>query len=393
MKEINTDVLIVGSGLVGLVAAHCLSALKYNVILVDKKKFNDSGEALKDTRTVAVSESSKDFLDKLMLWEELKKHAQPIKNIKVYDRRPSNKIYFENANKDKKLGYVIENSKFSKILRKRLFKNKNFKTMFGSEVCDVDLNKNSSSTYLNNKKINAKLIIAADGKNSFLRKIAGNKIYKKCYSDSALVLNFFHQKPINNTAYEIFYNTGPLAILPMKTNNNLNLSSIIWSNKNNLVKKLIDCENKFISNIVEERVGGVIGKILNINSKQVFPLSAHLNDSFINNRLIYIGDSAHSIHPIAGQGWNLGIKDVKNLNYVFKQYESRREEVGDKIFCNTYNDLCYKNAYQLFQITDKLNLHFKETNSFYRFFSNSGFKIIEKTPILKNSITKYAMGY
>ena len=84
---------------------------------------------------------------------------------------------------------------------------------------------------------------------------------------------------------------------------------------------------------------------------------------------------------------------MKNLNYVFKQYESRREEVGDKIFCNTYNDLCYKNAYQLFQITDKLNLHFKETNSFYRFFSNSGFKIIEKTPILKNSITKYAMGY
>jgi 2-octaprenyl-6-methoxyphenol hydroxylase len=392
MKEIDTDILIVGSGLVGLVTAHCLSALKYNVILVDKKKFTNSVEVLKDTRTVAVSEGSKQFLDSLFLWKELKKHAEPIKKIKVFDKTPLNKIFFESTEREKKLGYVVENSKFSKILRDKLAKFKNLKTFYGSEVLKINTNKSSSKTFLNNLTINSKLIIAADGKNSHIRKIIGNKVFKKNYSESALVLNFFHEKSLNSTAYEIFYKTGPLAILPMIPIKSFFQSSIIWSNKNSFVKKLISCDNKFISHIVEERVGEILGQITQINTKQSFPLSAHINDSFFNKRLVYIGDSAHSIHPIAGQGWNLGIKDVKSLNHVFKQYEEKRSEIGDEFFCSNYNNLTYKNAFQLYQITDKLNLHFKDGSYFNRLINNQGFKIIEKIPGLKNSITRYAMG-
>ena len=107
--------LIVGSGLVGLVAAHSLSSLNYKVTLVDKKNFTNSQNSFKDTRTVAVSEGSKIFLESLSLWMFLEGHAEPIKNINVYDRSSRNKILFNNQIKNKKLGYVIENNKFSKI--------------------------------------------------------------------------------------------------------------------------------------------------------------------------------------------------------------------------------------------------------------------------------------
>jgi len=103
MKEIKTDVLIVGSGLVGLVAAHCLSSLNYKVILVDKKNFIDTKNSFKDTRTVAVSEGSKIFLESLSLWSSLKNYAEPIKDIKVYNRSLSNKILFKNQKKIKSL--------------------------------------------------------------------------------------------------------------------------------------------------------------------------------------------------------------------------------------------------------------------------------------------------
>jgi 2-octaprenyl-6-methoxyphenol hydroxylase len=389
MKEINTDVVIVGSGLVGLVAAHCLSSLNYKVTLVDKKKFTNSKNTFKDTRTVAVSEGSKIFLESLSLWGLLENYAEPIKNIHVYDRSSINKIFFNNQNKNNKLGYVIENNKFSKILINQLKNFKNIKTHYGFDLIDVKLNDKNAKVFSNNTIINAKIIIAADGKNSQIKKIVGNKVFKKNYNESALVLNIAHEKKLNNTAYEIFYKTGPLAILPMKSPKGIFQSTIIWSNDDKFLKKLISFDNIFIKSFMEEKIGKIVGKITKINSSQIFPLSAHINDSFINKRLIYIGDSAHSIHPIAGQGWNLGVNDVKNLYEIGK---NKKTEIGSDLFCQIYNNNSYHKAFQLFQITDKLNSHFINSDNVYRFLSKIGFRFIEKNQSLKNKITKYAMG-
>ena len=389
MKEFNTDVLIVGSGLVGLVTAHCLSSLNYKVTLVDKKSFINSNNSFNDTRTVAVSQGSKIFLEGLTLWSFLENYAEPIKNINVYDRSSRNKIFFKNQIKNNKLGYVIENKKFSKILINQLKKFKNTKINYGFDLIDVELNNKYSTAFSNKMKINAKMIIAADGKNSQIKKIVGNKTFKKNYNESALVLNFFHEKTLNNTAYEIFYKTGPLAILPMKSSKGLFQSTIIWSNDNNFLKKLTNFENIFIKSYMEEKIGKIVGNITKINSTQIFPLSAHINDSFINKRLIYVGDSAHSIHPIAGQGWNLGVNDIKNLYSLSK---NRKIEIGSDSFCQMYNNKSYHKAFQLFQITDKLNSHFLNSGNIYRSLSNIGLGFIENNQPLKNKITKYAMG-
>ena len=390
MKEFNTDVLIVGSGLVGLVAAHCLSGLNYKVTLVDKKNLINSKNSFKDTRTVAVSEGSKIFLESLFLWSFLESCAEPIKNINVYDRSSNNKILFSNQIKNKKLGYVIENKQFSKILINQLKKFKNTKLQYGFNLVNAELNDKCTRAFSNNSIINSKIIIAADGKNSQIKKIVGNKTFKKKYNESALVLNLFHKKKLNNTAYEIFYKTGPLAILPMKSSKGFFQSTIIWSNDDTFLRKLTSLEKTFIKNFIEEKIGHIVGSITKINSNQIFPLSAHINDSFINKRLIYVGDAAHSIHPIAGQGWNLGVNDVKNL-YEISKYE--KINIGSDLFCQMYNNKSYQRAFQLFQITDKLNSHFINSGKIYRFLSNIGFGLIEKNQSLKNKITKYAMGF
>ena len=390
MKEFNTDVLIVGSGLVGLVAAHCLSGLNYKVTLVDKKNLINSKNSFKDTRTVAVSEGSKIFLESLFLWSFLENYAEPIKNINVYDRSSKNKILFSNQKKNKKLGYVIENKQFSKILINQLKKFKTTKVHYGFNLVNVELNDRNARAFSNNSIINSKIIIAADGKNSQIKKIVGNKTFKKKYNESALVLNFFHKKKLNNTAYEIFYKTGPLAILPMKPSKEFFQSTIIWSNDDTFLRKLTSLEKTFIKNFIEEKIGHIVGSITKINSNQIFPLSAHINDSFINKRLIYVGDAAHSIHPIAGQGWNLGVNDVKNLYEISKL---EKINIGSDLFCQMYNNKSYQRAFQLFQITDKLNSHFINSGKIYRLLSNIGFGLIEKNQSMKNKITKYAMGF
>lgn len=389
MKEIKTEILIIGSGLVGLVAAHTFSALNYDVTVVEKKNILNQNNSFKDTRTVAVSEGSKRFLDNLNLWRFLDQYAEPIKQINVYNRHPSNKIIFDNNNQNEKLGYVIENNKFSKVLFNNLKKFKNTKFLFGQNITKINVKENFSTTPLEDYIIKSKLIIASDGKNSNIKKIVGNKTFSKFYPESALVVNFTHENKLNNTAYEIFYKTGPLAILPMKSKSGINKSTIIWTNKPSFIKKITNSNKNFFSNIIEERIGDIVGKIIKIHSTQEFPLSAHINDSFINKRLIYVGDSAHSIHPIAGQGWNLGVNDVKNLYEISK---NKKLNVGSEIFCKKYNSLSYNKAFQLYQITDKLNSHFKNNFFLNRFVSYRGFNFIDNNQFLKKKISEYAMG-
>ena len=105
-----------------------------------------------------------------------------------------------------------------------------------------------------------------------------------------------------------------------------------------------------------------------------------------------MGDAAHSIHPIAGQGWNLGLRDIKSLIKILKYSKGKGPKIGTKRFCKSYNDLCFYDAYRLFQVTDKLDWVFKKDQSFFKFTKKMGFNVINKNNILKNKIVNFAMG-
>jgi len=293
MKEIKTDVLIVGGGLTGLLTACALSSLELRILLIDSGIiFSDSNK--KDFRTTAIAEGSKLFFEELGIWTGIYKHSEKIKTIKVFDRNISSKINFSNSKNLGNLGYVVKNTEIKNELIKALKLKKNLKILQNTPLEKIETNQDNTSVFSGNNKIVAKLLISADGKNSFVRTTVGTPTFKKKYSHSAFVTNFSHKKNHNNIAYEIFLKTGPLALLPMKSqNSNTYNTSLIWSNPSNFSKNLLKTNLTLRKKILEEKIFNYTGEIINFIYIKVFKLSAHINTKFYDKRLVYVGGSGH----------------------------------------------------------------------------------------------------
>jgi 2-octaprenyl-6-methoxyphenol hydroxylase len=392
MKELYTDILIVGGGLTGLMTAYTLSALKKEIIIVDKFDYSSKVSNL-DFRTTAISEGSKEFFDQINIWKDLSEYAEKIKYICVNDRNKTRNINFQNLNTKSFLGYIINNNLIKQVLIKNLKNKKNIKVITNQSFVSLNNNNNSVDTFFSDYKINSSFLVAADGKKSSIRNKLKLPIFKKKYTHKAIVINFHHTKDHKNTAHELFFKSGPLAILPMKKIKKfLFSSSVIWSNENSFISNLAKVNKNFLKLILQEKISSQVGSIEEIVSTQIFDLSAHLNYKFYDKRLVFIGDSAHSIHPIAGQGWNLGVRDIKNCYQVLCEAKTLGLDIGSVFVCQKYHDLCYNDAFNLYQITDKLNSIFINDSFLVNFVRSVGFDVIEKNQNIKKFITNYAMG-
>ncbi len=391
MKKIYSNINIIGGGLIGACAAYSLSKLNYKITILEKNsKFNIKKHP--DLRTVAISEGTKIFLNDIGLWKKIKPYAEPIKKISVINRKLSEKIEFDNFRRLSSLGYIVKNKHLLNVLYKELNKLNNVKILNQADVINIENKKYLMTTNLKQCSIDSDLIVAADGKFSYVRNIFKTPIYKKNYNKKAMVLTFTHSKNHLNTAFEFFYKDGPLAILPMKKTNNSFTSSIVWTHDEEFIDALTKFDNDNIISILNKKSQYVVGHIKEIITRQSFPISAHINSKFYEHRTIYVGDSAHSFHPIAGQGWNLGMNDVRSLYNLCEKYNSFGIEIGDQFFCNEYHSYNYYNAYRLYQITDKLDLSFTNKNPVFSFFRSFGINQINKNDKLKELISDFAMG-
>ncbi len=391
MKEIQSNINIIGGGLIGAATAYALSKLGKNIVILEQKaKFNH--KRILDKRTTAISEGTKRFLDEISIWKDISNYAEPIKKIHIVDRNQSNKIYFDNNRRKSNLGYIVKNEFILDGLYKKLEKQKNVKIFNNTSLKNIFYQGNKIITKQDNFLINTNLLIASDGKNSLVRKIFKTPIFIKNYKKKAIVINFYHSKNHQNTAYEFFFKNGPLAILPMQKNKNEFQSSIVWTHTNEFIDSFLSLDNNKIISILNEKIEGSVGQIKKIITKQAFPLSAHINSKFFEKRTIYLGDSAHSFHPIAGQGWNLGMQDIENLYNLVKRYNSLGFELGDEIFCKEFQKDNFFKAYRLYQITDKVDTIFKSDNLIFNHARFTAINLINKSKKLKNRISDFAMG-
>ncbi len=393
MAKRREDILIIGGGLIGLCLAPVLGKLNYKVSIIDQNLISSGAEINKDTRTIAISQGTKIFLEKYGLWKKISSKTEPIKIIKVLNRNDSSKINFDIDKTKKPMGYIIEHIFFKKKLLEIIKSYKNIKLIENVKIEDITTNDNYISVNLNKKTaIHAKLAIAADGKFGLIKNLYKIPTYKIEYGQSAIVSNFVHSRNHNNTAYEIFLSNGPLATLPMQAAGKNYQSSMIWSEKNDVVDKFLNYDSAKIKNIIEKMTAPYLGKIIKIQKIKTHSLSAHICRKFYDKRIAFVGDTAHSIHPIAGQGWNLGMRDIKCLVECLEEYSKLGLDIGSQTLLKKFNDNRFADVSSMLLITHSLNKIFSNNSKFLHKIRSVGFKYIDGNRNIVTKLVNYAMG-
>jgi 2-octaprenyl-6-methoxyphenol hydroxylase len=330
----SQKICIIGSGLTGLMIAYLLSKFRLQIDIVEqdfnKKKINPT--------KIALSKSSLDELCNYGL-KDIKKKSNIIKNIYLHDSYSSislkQDLHFSVSNKKEALAYIIDsNTLFLDIYKKlKSLKNINFINKEISSISDEKFFK--EITFKDSIKKNYNLIIFASAKNLFLlSKFKLRKVVDKSYNEDAYVFNLFHEKISNNSARQFFLKDGPLAFLPLSSTE----TSVIWSIKNNSINKKYVSNKKYLSKFFNNHFKELFKEIISISEINKFNLNYIFNELKDSKRTLLFGEIANKIHPIAGQGWNMTLRNIFSLIKVIKYSINLGLEIGNDIFIKKYLD-------------------------------------------------------
>ena len=330
----SQKICIIGSGLTGLMIAYLLSKFRLQIDIVEqdfnKKKINPT--------KIALSKSSLDELCRYGL-KDIKKKSNIIKNIYLHDSYSSislkQDLHFSVSNKKEGLAYITDsNTLFSDIYKKlKSLKNINFINKEISSINDEKFFK--EITFKDLIKKNYNLIIFASANNlSLLSKFKLRKVVDKSYNEHAYVFNLFHEKISNNSARQFFLKDGPLAFLPVSSTE----TSVIWSIKNNSINKKYVSNKKYLSKFFNNHFKELFKEIISISEINKFNLNYIFNELKDSKRTLLFGEIANKIHPIAGQGWNMTLRNIFSLIKVIKYSINLGLEIGNDIFIKKYLD-------------------------------------------------------
>ncbi|MEQ1789675.1 MAG: UbiH/UbiF/VisC/COQ6 family ubiquinone biosynthesis hydroxylase, partial [Rickettsiales bacterium] len=331
---INYDAIIVGAGLVGMSMALALARNGLNIATIEKNNIDAQLEPEFDGRVSAISLGSQRILDNIGAWEFMIPHAEPILDIRVTDGATPFFLHFDHQEiSNNPFGYIVENRYIRHALHKAAAQLKNLTLIDNFIINNLTQDSNSATvTGDNNKSLCAKLLIAADGKSSQMREFIGIKATSWDYRQTAIVCTIKHELPHHGLAQERFLPIGPFAVLPMTGNR----SSLVWVEPNDRVKLYMELpEEEFVQEIIE-RTGDYLGKINTIGNRFSYPLSLLHAKKYTSQRVALIGDAAHGIHPIAGQGVNLGFRDVDALAGLISKQHSLGLDIGNETLLANY---------------------------------------------------------
>lgn len=389
MDNHQHNIIIVGSGLVGMTLALLLSNLEFKVTILDKNSKKKLLE-VKDSRTSAISQGSSRILEEISIWSKINKKVQPINDIKVSEGTNKNNLTFmsESLNEGP-LGYIVDNTFLKKTFFKEVLKS-NFVKFIG-EVKIKDIKKKSNyATIISNKgNFKAPLIVGADGRYSRMRFLADIKSFFFDYNQIAFVFNIAHKLSHQSTALERFFPSGPLALLPMQ-NNNKKCSSVVWTVDSALKEKLLD--NKKFDNEFEKKYANAFGQITTVSKPVKYDLNVISCYEYFKERVVLIGDACQAIHPIAGQGLNLGLRDAYDLATVISESLRLGLDIGSTCVLRDYSSKRLLDKKLLIQATHRLNQLFSNNSALIRLLRENGLKIFNKSSYLKKKSMMFAMG-
>jgi len=332
----RADVIIFGGGLVGLALASALDSSGLSAILVDPADPGERKSAAFDGRTSAVSSSSMRMLETIGVTEHLPAAGCPIRKIQVADGLDPGGLAFE-PDDDEPLGVMHENRNLRAALLARAESAKNCWLLWKSAAKSVDRGTHGVVVSLEDgRKLCAPILAAVDGRNSSTRESAGIPIARWKYDHSAIVSTLRHEKRHGNISYEIFFPTGPFALLPMTDDEKSHRSAIVWSVPRKDAQGWLSLTDEQFAAEAQAAMGGFLGRIELAAPRSTYPLGFHHAAQITGERLALVGDAAHAIHPIAGQGLNLGFRDAAALAQVLVEGARLGLDLGDKQLLDRY---------------------------------------------------------
>jgi len=325
----NCDVIIGGGGMVGLSLAIALAQGGLEVVVADPVPQTAATDVNFDGRVCALSYASVRMFQALQVWDYLANDAQSINDILVTDAKfgaaPSPfSLHFDAAEAHAEaLGHIVENRHTRTALFKVASKLSNLRLIAPAALTNLAYEgAGIVATLANGETVKASLAIAADGRDSPMRELMGLKIISWSYAQWGIVATVAHEKPHNGVAYEHFLPAGPFAILPMTSlktadgQKTIHRSSLVWTEKDTLAPAMMKLDDASFDAEIVRRFGNHLGATKAAGPRWSYPLKFHLARGYVTPRFALAGDSAHGIHPIAGQGFNLGLKDAAALSEI-----------------------------------------------------------------------------
>ena len=390
MTKNHHEIIICGAGMIGLTFALLMAEKKIRVCIIDK---NDKKLLFtqQDNRTTAISQGSYRIYRKLGIWKKLRNEFQPINQIFVSEGLGSHDINFDQKNlKEGPLGFIVDNNLIKRTLLNEVSKSKYISFKHCTEVLNIH-NEDINNSFIETKnfKLYFKMLVAADGRFSKTRYHANMKYYFHDYQQTAFVFNISHSKKHHGVALERFFPTGPLAILPVK-NLKINQSSIVWT-----VDSAVANDDTFKKNFrkeFEKKYDNFFGKLISLSEVKEYSLNVFSCYDIFKKNVVLIGDACQAIHPIAGQGFNLGLRDA----FILAETLEKSMELGLEPFnlnlMKSYENMRKIDKTLLVNSTHNLNSLFSGSGRFKSLFRKAGLRIFSQSTFLKNQSMLFAMG-
>ncbi|MCR8826857.1 UbiH/UbiF/VisC/COQ6 family ubiquinone biosynthesis hydroxylase [Pseudosulfitobacter koreensis] len=393
--DTDTDIAVIGGGLNGPLLALAMAAQGHRVTVIDATAQSVRKNAAFDGRSYAVALTSQRLLAGLGLWDQLADNAQPMLEIKVTDGRAGEGpspffMHFDHAEiEEGPMGYMVQDRHLRRALIDAMDACDHITQVSGQTVTDQSPHAAGVTlTLADGKRITARLAVGADGRSSGTAQRAGIKRVAWSYNQTALVCAIEHDLPHHGIAHQFFMPQGPLAILPLPGN----VCSIVWSETDANARAFDALTDAQYIDMLRPRFGDFLGDIRLTGKRWTYPLGLSLATEMVANRVALIGDAAHGVHPIAGQGLNAGMRDIAALAEVLTDATRRGEDIGSIATLARYQEWRRFDNTALAMATDAFNRLFSNDSPILRMGRDIGMGVIGALPGLRRGAIREAAG-
>ncbi|WP_262692426.1 UbiH/UbiF/VisC/COQ6 family ubiquinone biosynthesis hydroxylase [Kordiimonas aestuarii] len=388
--DVRYDVTIVGGGLAGLTAAIGLAEHGFSVAVIDMVPVRDLTAASYDGRASALAYASCQLFEALGIWPHMEPYAQPILEIRVSDGPSLLHLHFDNETLgDGPLGHMVENRHTRLALFARIEEMEGIALYLPEKVATLDRSAAEATVTLESGQvIRSSLILGVDGRNSVVRKHADLATSRIDYKQHGIVCSVSHEFSHCGIAHERFLPSGPFAILPLTGNR----SSLVWTEKSHLTDTIMALSDRAFESEVRRRIGDFLGDVKVIGGRWAYPLSLQYTQEYVADRLALVGDAAHGIHPISGQGLNLGLKDVAALLDVLVEARKVGLDIGARSVLDRYGQWRTTDNASVYAITDGFNRLFSNDIGPVKLARDLGMAAVNEVTPLKNFFMSHARG-